>query len=58
MSGLQKLCKMYGRMSIQGVMYVWDYVDDKAIPESEMTKERWCESEKIKWGLAQSNRLN
>jgi hypothetical protein len=58
MSGLQKLCKMYGRMQIQGVVYVWDYFDDKAVKESEMTKERWKESEKIKWGLVQSNRLN
>ena len=51
MSGLQKLCKAYGRMQIQGVMYVWDYVDDKAVKESEMTKERFAESEKIKWNL-------
>lgn len=58
MSGLKRLCKMYGRMKIQGVMYVWDYAQDKAVPESEMTKEQWCESEKKKWQLVQSNRLN
>ena len=49
MSGLQKLCKAYGRMQIQGVMYVWDSDQDKAIPESEMTKEMLAESEKIRW---------
>ena len=49
MSGLQKLCKAYGRMQIQGVMYVWDYVEDRAIPKREMTKERFAESEKIRW---------
>lgn len=38
-------------MKIQGIMYVWDYVNDKDIPKSEMTKERFAESEKIRWGM-------
>lgn len=49
MSIHNKLCKAHGKLKINNIMYVWDYVDDKAIPESEMTKERFAESEKIKW---------
>lgn len=35
-AGLQRVCKTYGSMVIQGKKYVWDYVADKAVPESEM----------------------
>jgi hypothetical protein len=49
MSGLQKLCKMYGRIKVGSIIYVWDYVEDRAIPKREMTKERFAESEKIRW---------
>lgn len=36
MSGLARICKAYGAMVINGKRYVWDYVADEAVPESEM----------------------
>ncbi|WP_299071275.1 hypothetical protein [uncultured Paraglaciecola sp.] len=51
MAGLARICKMYGAMDINGNRFVWDYVANKAIPESDMPmgSERWKESEKVKW---------
>jgi hypothetical protein len=49
MSIYNKLCKAHGKLKINNIMYVWDYVDEKAVKESEMTKERFAESEKIRW---------
>lgn len=51
MAGLRKLCKMYGGMTIQGVKWVWDYVADEPVKESEMPvgSERWKDSEKAKY---------
>lgn len=49
MSGLRRLCKLYGSMQIQGVMWVWDYANDKPVKKSEMTHEQWCASERAKW---------
>lgn len=49
MGGLQRLCKTYGRININGVVWVWDYVQDKAVKESEMTHEQWVASERKKW---------
>lgn len=45
--GLQRICKMYGRMEIQGVMYYWDYVNDEAVTAKEMPigSKRWKASE-------------
>ena len=46
-----------GGMSISAngtnVKYVWDYVADKAVPESEMMPgtERWAASERKKWAV-------
>lgn len=50
MSGLARICKMYGRINIQGVQYVWDYVADKAVKASEMPpgSERHRASEKAR----------
>ena len=36
MAGLARIAKMYGGMKINGQMFVWDYVADEAVPESEM----------------------
>ena len=55
MSIYNKLCKAHGKLKINNVMYVWDYVADKAVKESEMTKERFAESEKIKWGMVKKD---
>lgn len=49
MGGLRRLCKLYGRITIQGVKYVWDYAQDKPRVEKEMTMEEWAKSERIKW---------
>ncbi len=57
MSGLRKICKLYGRMKIGDTMWVWDYVKDEPRIESEMSKEEIIASEKIKWELAK-NQLN
>lgn len=40
MTGLQRICKMYGGMTINGVKYVWDYARDEAVLESEMKKDK------------------
>lgn len=51
MSGLRRICRMYGSMEIQGVMYVWDYAKEKPVKKSEQTKEEWAASEKRKYEL-------
>lgn len=57
MAGLARICQAYGRMKItdkdgKSVMWVWDYVANKAVPESEMPmgSERWKASERNKYG--------
>jgi hypothetical protein len=49
MSGLRRICKMYGAMTIQGVEWVWDYATDEPRIKSEMTKEQLAASERAKW---------
>jgi len=53
MGGLAKICKAYGGMTVSAngktVKYVWDYVNDIARPEGEMTKEEFMSSEKKKY---------
>lgn len=54
MGGLSRLCKLYGSMEVVGadgkkVIWVWDWVANKARLKSEMTKEEWKASEKAKW---------
>ena len=51
MTGLQKICKMYGRMQCGDIMMAWDYAQNKAVPEAELKsdKKRWAASEKAKW---------
>jgi hypothetical protein len=51
MSGLRRICRMYGSMEIQGVMWVWDYVKEEAVKKSEQTKEEWAASERRKYAL-------
>jgi hypothetical protein len=57
MGGLARICKLYGRMTVQqdgkSITYVWDYANDCAVPESEIrhgTKRR-KESDKVKGEL-------
>lgn len=51
LSGLQRICKLYGRLQVGDTMMVWDYAKDEAVPESGMKpgSERWKASEKAKW---------
>lgn len=55
MAGLARICKMLGRMTISDgettINYVWDYVADAPVPDSEMPEgsERWCASERKRW---------
>lgn len=51
LTGLQKVCKLYGRVKCGDVMMVWDYAQDVAIPETQMraNKERFKASENAKW---------
>ena len=56
MGGLQRLCKIYGRIQVKdkhgnSTMWVWDYKNDKPMLESEMTKEKTMESDKAKYNL-------
>jgi hypothetical protein len=50
MAGLARLCKMYGRMEVQGVMWAWDYARDEAVKESELKadRQRWEASERAR----------
>ncbi len=51
MAGLRRIAKAYGGMVVNGVRYVWDYVADEPVRESEMPAggERWKASERAKW---------
>jgi hypothetical protein len=51
LSGLQKLCKLYGRMKCGNVMMAWDYANNVALPEKKLKadKERWRKSEQAKY---------
>lgn len=53
LTGLQKICKTFGRMNCGGTMMAWDYANDEALPESELRadSERWNKSETAKWGI-------
>lgn len=60
MSGLKRLCKAYGSINFTDnegntEIYVYDYVKDKPVRKSEMTKEEWELSEKEKWNRLISN---
>ena len=54
MSGLARICKMYGQMTItdecgKKVIWVWDYANDKPRLKHEMTKEELAISERAKY---------
>jgi hypothetical protein len=49
MSGLKRLCKMYGRLQFGDVVWVWDYERDIPVLEKEMAKEQWAKSERKKY---------
>tara|TARA_R110000868_G_scaffold121256_1_gene321693 strand:+ start:224 stop:412 length:189 start_codon:yes stop_codon:yes gene_type:complete len=49
--GLEKVCKMFGRMQMGDTMMAWDYAKNEAVPEKELKadKARWAASEKAKY---------
>ena len=56
MSGLRRVCKMLGWMTVTGndgktVRYVWDYAADETVPEEQMPfgSERHKASERARW---------
>jgi hypothetical protein len=53
MSGIAKICKLYGSIRFQSgnetVTWVWDYAKDKSVLKTEMTKEEWIASEREKY---------
>jgi hypothetical protein len=51
--GLQKVCRLFGRMKCGDTMMAWDYANECAVPESEMPggSDRWQESERAKWQM-------
>jgi hypothetical protein len=58
MGGLRRICKALGGMRVVGndgraINYVWDYVADKPIPDTEMSvgSDRWKASERARWGV-------
>ena len=38
LSGLQKVCKMFGRVVVQGKVHLWDYAREEAVPAAQMKK--------------------
>lgn len=50
MAGLQRICKMYGGMEINGKRFVWDYAENVAVPAAQMKpgSSRWKASEKAR----------
>lgn len=58
MSGLARICKMYGGMTVVGndgqkVEWAWDYAANEAVDSVKMPvgSERWKASEKAKYAL-------
>jgi DNA integrity scanning protein DisA with diadenylate cyclase activity len=57
MSGLRRICKAYGGMTVSSggktIHYVWDYANDEPVPDSEMPfgSERHRASERVRYGV-------
>lgn len=52
MSGLRRICRMYGSIRVNGITHVWDYVADEPVLEKDMphgserrraSEKRWAE---------------
>lgn len=58
--GLEKICKIFGRLQCGDTMMAWDYAIGKAVPESEMPagSERWQKSERARWEKHAPTRSN
>ncbi len=51
LSGIQKICKLYGRIKCGDTMMAWDYANNVALPEAELCKDkaRCAASERAKY---------
>ena len=53
MTGLSKVCKMFGSMTVKSkgksVMFVYDYIQDRVRCKSDMTKSELKANEKAKY---------
>lgn len=51
MAGLRKILKLYGRMKVGDILWLWDYAREEPVKASDMPNgsERWKASEKAKW---------
>lgn len=38
MAGLAELCKQFGSMTINGERWLWNYAENRAVPEKDMPK--------------------
>lgn len=60
MSGLAKICKIYGSIDVKDhygnkVIWLYDYANDRPRLKSEMTKEEIAASEKAKWSILRTS---
>lgn len=55
MPGLRDMCKLFGQMTINGTLWVWDYAKDKPVKKSEQSKADWAASEKAKFEQLKNN---
>jgi hypothetical protein len=48
MSGLRRICRLYGAMQVGSIKYLWDYVAEEPVEEKDMRvgSERWKASER------------
>ena len=49
MTGLQRICKAHGSIKVFGIVWVWDYANDKPRLKKDMTPEEIKASERAKW---------
>ncbi len=45
--GLQRVLKIHGRMKVNDVYWIWDYKNNKAVLESELSKKELSENKKF-----------
>ena len=49
--GLQRICRSLGAIKINGKRFVWDYEQEKAVPDSDIPEgsEKWQRNEKLRF---------
>lgn len=51
MAGLARICKIHGSITIKGVVWLYDYAQDKPRLKSEMTHDEIKASEQAKYAI-------